>query len=158
DAELAAAQAEIDARGDELRRAHAGSQVLRSAGLRRNPGELTSLETAVQTARERRQELAEEREMLAAAVARGLPRPDPHAHLRHRALPNADPVHTRSRVLRGWSAVSASFLVILGQGGELVPAVGGLAVLMLSVEAFARRQLGRFIAGLLALLAAPSVV
>ena len=101
--------------------------------------------------------------MLAAAVARGLPRPDPHAHLRHRALPNADPVHTRSRVLRVWSAVSASFLliglalVILGQVGELVPAVGGLAVLMLSVEAFARRQLGRFIAGLLALLVALSV-
>ena len=163
DAELAAATAEANARGDELRRAHIGFQALRSAGLRRNPGELTALESAVRAARERRQALAEEREVLAAAVAHQLPRPDPHAHLRHRALPNADPVHTRSRVLRVWSSVSASFLlaglavVVLGQAGELVPAVGGLAVVMLSVEAFARRQLGRFMAGLLALLVAVSV-
>src|SRR6202012_2681662 len=44
DAELAAATAEANARGDELRRAHIGFQALRSAGLRRNPGGLTALE------------------------------------------------------------------------------------------------------------------
>ena len=163
DAELAAAAANIDTRGDELRRAHAGFQVLRSAGIPRKPAELAALEAAVRQAREQRQALAEEREILAAAVARQLPPPDPHAHLRHRALPNVDPLHTRTRVLRVWSAISASFLlaglavVILGHAGALVPAVGALAVLMVSVEAFARRQLGRFVVGLVALVVAVSV-
>jgi hypothetical protein len=163
DAELAAAAANIDARGDELRRAHAGFKVLRSAGIPRKPAELAALEAAVRQAREQRQALAEEREILAAAVVRQLPPADPHAHLRHRALPNVDPVRTRSRVLRVWSAVSASFLlgalavIVLGQAGELVPAVGALAVLMVSVEAFARRQLARFAVGLVALVVAVSV-
>ena len=40
----------------------------------------------------------------------GLPPGDPHAHLRHRALPNVDPIRTRKRVLQAWSTVSASFL------------------------------------------------
>jgi hypothetical protein len=65
-------------------------------------------------------------------------------------------VHTRSRALRVWSAVSASFLlaglavVILGHLGALVPAFGALTLVMLSAEAFARRHLARFLAGLLA--------
>ena len=55
-----------------------------------------------------------------------------------------------------WSAVSASFLlaglavVILGHLGEYLPVVGGLAVIMLCAEAFARGHLGRFVAELLA--------
>ena len=67
-----------------------------------------------------------------------------------------DPVRTRRRVLRVWSAVSASFLlaglavVILGHLGEYLPVVGGLAVIMLCAEAFARGHLGRFVAELLA--------
>ncbi|HEY0717778.1 MAG TPA: hypothetical protein VGD68_09200 [Streptosporangiaceae bacterium] len=159
-AELAAATAEVDARGDELRRAHAGFQAVRSAGLHRNPGELVVLETAVHQARVRRRALAEERDILAGAIAQRLPRPEPHAHLRHRALPNVDPVRTRSRVLRVWSATSASLLlaglavVILGRFGALLPAFGGLAALMLCVEAFARGHLGQFVAGLLALVVA----
>ena len=105
--------------------------------------------------RERRQALAEEREALARAVVHGLPREDPHAHLRRRALPNVDPVRTRTRVLRIWSAVSAAFLLtglglaILGKFGALLPAVGGLAVVMLCAEAFARGHLVQFVAGLL---------
>ena len=163
DAELTAATAGIDTAGDELRRAHAGLQLLRSAGIQRGPGDLARLETAVHQARVRRQALAEEREILTAAITRPLPRPPPHAHLRHRALPNVDPVRTRSRVLRVWSAVSASFLlaglavVVLGRAGELLPAVGGLAVLMLCVEAFARGHLARFVAGLFALVVAAGV-
>jgi hypothetical protein len=163
DAELTAATAEVDAAGDELRRAHAGFQLLRSAGIQRGPGDLARLETAVHQARVRRQALAEEREILAAAITRPLPQPEPHAHLRHRAVPNVDPVRTRSRVLRVWSAVSASFLlaglavVVLGQAGSLVPAVGGLAVLMLCVEAFARGHLGRFVVGLFALVVGAGV-
>ena len=68
----------------------------------------------------------------------GLDKEDPHAHLRHRALPNVDPARTRTRVLRIWSAVSATVLltglalVILGQFGALVPAVGGLPAARIS--------------------------
>ena len=60
------------------------------------------------------------------------------------------------RVLRVGPAVSASVLlaglalVILGQFGALLPAVGGLAVVMLCAEAFARGHLVQFVAGLLA--------
>ena len=107
--------------------------------------------------RVRRQALAEEREALARAVVHGLPQEDPHAHLRRRPLPNVDPARTRTRVLRIWSAVSATVLltglalVILGQFGALLPAVGSLAVVMLCAEAFARGHLVQFVAGLLAI-------
>ena len=125
-------------------------------GINRNTAALAALETSVEQARRRRLALAEEREALTRSSVHGLPREDPHAHLRHRALPNVDPARTRRRVLRVWSAVSASFLLaglavaILGHLGELLPAVGGLAVVMLCAEAFARGHLVQFVAGLLA--------
>ena len=156
DAQLAAVGAELADHGDELRRARAGIRALTSAGIRRDPAALAALETSVQQVRARRQALVEEREALARAAVHGLPREDPHAHLRHRALPNVDPARTRTRVLRIWSAVSASVLltglalVVLGQFGALLPAVGGLAVVMLCAEAFARGHLVQFVAGLLA--------
>ncbi len=155
-AQLAAAAAEIDARGDELRRARAGFRALSSGGSQTYPPSLAALETSVQQLRLHRQALAEEREALVQASVHGLPRQEPHAHLRHRALPNVDPIRTRARVLRVWSAVSASFLlaglavVILGHFGALVPAFAALAVVMLCAEAFARGHLGQFVAGLLA--------
>ena len=149
DAELAAVTVDIDASGDELRRARVGSR----AG--RRPRDLSALESTVQQARERRGALTEERQALAIAAVEGLPWEDPHAHLRHRAVPNLDPARTRSGVLRIWSGVSASILlagaavVILGHFGALLPAFGGLALAMLCIEAFARRHLWQFIAGLL---------
>jgi len=155
DAQLAAVTAELDDRGDELRRAQAGIRALSGTGVRRDPAALAALETSLQQVRVRRQALAEERAALARAAVHGLPHEDPHAHLRRRALPNVDPVRTRTRVLRIWSAVSASVLltglalVILGQFGALLPAVGGLAVVMLCAEAFARGHLVQFVAGLL---------
>jgi hypothetical protein len=156
DAQLAAATAELDDVGDELRRARAGIRALSSTGVRRDLAALAALETSLQQVRVRRQTLAEERAALARAAVHGLPQEDPHAHLRQRALPNVDPARTRTRVLRIWSAISASVLltglalVILGQFGALLPAVGGLAVLMLCAEAFARGHLVQFVAGLLA--------
>src|SRR4051794_3345914 len=155
DAELAAVTAELDDRSGELRRARAGIRALSGTGAPRDPAALAALETTLRQVRERRQALAEEREALARAVVHGLPREDPHAHLRRRALPNVDPVRTRTRVLRIWSAISAAFLLtglglaILGQFGALLPAVGGLAVVMLCAEAFARGHLVQFVAGLL---------
>jgi len=156
DAHLAAAAAELGDRGDELRRARVGNRAMSRDGITRDPAALAALESSVEQTRRRRLALAEEREALTHSSVHGLPREEPHAHLRHRALPNVDPVRTRRRVLRVWSAVSASFLlaglavVILGHLGEYLPVIGGLAVIMLCVEAFARGHLGRFVAELLA--------
>jgi hypothetical protein len=158
---LAAVTAELDDRGDELRRARAGVRALGSTGI---PPGLAALESAVQQVRARRRALAAEREALTSAVVHGLPPEDPHAHLLHRALPNVDPIRTRTRVLRIWSGVSASVLliglalVILGQFGALLPAIGGLTVVMLCLEAFAHGHLGQFLLGLLAAAAVAAAV
>ena len=158
-AQLAAATEDVEARGDELRRARAGIRALSSYGSQVDPTALSALENSVAQARARRQALAEERDALVHASAYGLPREEPHAHLRHRALPNVDQARTRSRALRVWSSVSASFLlaglavVILGHLGALVPAFGAVTLFMLSAEAFARRRLAQFLAGLVAVAA-----
>jgi hypothetical protein len=155
DAHLTTTTAELDDRITGLRRARVGIRALTGTGNRPDRAGLAALEAAVQRVRIRRQTLAEEREALERASIDGLPREDPHEHLRHRALPNVDPLRTRTRVLRIWSAVSASVLLaglalaILGHFGALLPAVGGLTVIMLCVEAFARGHLARFAAGLL---------
>lgn len=164
DAHLARATQDVEARGDELRRARAGVRALDSRGGQADRTGLAALDASVEQARVRRQALAEERDALVHAFTHGLAREEPHAHLRHRALPNVTPARTRSRALRAWSAVSASVLlaglavVILGHLGALVPAFGGLALVMLSAEAFARGHLAQFLAGLLAVAAVGAVV
>ena len=158
-AHLAAATEDVEARGDELRRARAGIRALSSCGSQADPTTLSALEESVTQARVRRQALAEERDALVHASAHGLPLEDPHAHLRHRVLPNVDQARTRSRALRVWSSASASFLLaglavaILGHLGALVPAFGAVALVMLSTEAFAQRHLAQFLAGLTAVAA-----
>ena len=160
DEQIAAAGEELDHVGDTLRGAHAGLQALQDAGLRGDPATLAELETSAGQLRRRRRVLAEEREVLARAARLGLPLGDPHAHLRHRALPNVDPIRSRKRVLQLWSTVSASFLlaglavIVLGQGGALLPALAVLALAMLGLEAFARGHLVHFAVALLALAAA----
>jgi hypothetical protein len=164
DAQLAAATEDVEARGDELRRARAGIRALSSGGSQAGPTGLSALENSVAQARARRQALAEERDALVQASAHGLPPEDPHAHLRHRALPNVIQARTRSRALRVWSSVSASFLLaglavaILGHLGALVPALGAVTLVMLSAEAFARRHLAQFLGGLLAVAAVAAAV
>ena len=149
DGQLAAAAVELEARGDELRRARVGGRAL---GRNRD---MSALEASVEETRARRQALQEELDALALASLSGLPQGDPHAHLRHRALPNVGPKRTRSRLLGAWSGVSASVLlagvavVILGHFGPLLPAFGGLAAAMLCIEAFAQRHLWQFVAGLI---------
>jgi len=159
DEQIAAAGEELDHVGDTLRGAHAGLRALQGAGLRGDPATLAELETSAGQLRLRRRALAEEREVLARAARLGLPPGDPHAHLRHRALPNVDPIRSRKRILQLWSTVSASFLlaglavIVLGQGGALLPALAVLALAMLGLEAFARGHLVRFAVALLALAA-----
>ena len=153
DTRLAVVAGELDTDADELRRARVGSRAMANAA---NLAAVAALQTSVEQARARRQALAEERAALAYASVAGLPPDEPHAHLTHRVVPNVDPARTRSSVLRVWSAVSASALlaglavVILGHVGALLPAFAGLAVVMLSVEAFARGHLWQFLAGLAA--------
>ena len=154
DAQLAATETELGACGDCLRRARIGSRALASPG---NLAAVAELDSTVAERRVSRQELTEERTALARAVVDGLPREEPHAHLRHRALPNVDPVRTRSRVLRVWSALSASVLlaglavIVLGHFGALLPAFGALTLAMLCIEAFARGHFVHFLAGLIAI-------
>jgi hypothetical protein len=161
---IVAADAELDTRGDELRRIQAGIRALDSAGTRADRTALAAPEEAVDQVRVRRLALGEEREALARAAAAGLPPGDPHAHLRHRAVPNVDPVRTRHRVLRVWSTVSASVLlvglalIVVDNRGDVVPALVFLAVLMLCVEAFARGHLLRFVGGLLAVAGLAAVI
>jgi hypothetical protein len=136
--------------GDKLRGAQAGVWALRDAGMRADLAAVTELEASVRELRLRRRVLADEREALARASRLGLPPDDPHAHLRHRALPNVDPARTRKRVLQTWSTISASFLlaglavIVLGQAGALLPALAVLALAMLVIEAFARGHLVQF--------------
>ena len=162
--QLATATEDVEARGDELRRARAGLRALSSSGSRADPSALSALEDSVAQARARRQALGEERDALMLATVHGLPREEPHAHLRHRALPNVIAGRTRSRALRVWSSVSASFLLaglalaILGHLGALVPALGAVTLVMLSAEAFARRYLAQFLAGLIAVAAVAAAV
>jgi hypothetical protein len=151
---LAAATAELGDRVGELRRARAGVRALSGTENQPDQAGLAALETTVAQVRARRQAFASELEALQQASAGGLPGEAPHAHLRRRAVPNVDPARTRIRVLRIWSAVSASVLLaglalaVLGHLGALLPALGGLTVVVLCAEAFARGHLARFVAGL----------
>jgi hypothetical protein len=156
DSRISDAGEELDALGAQLRGSRAGVRALRRVGIKGDSAALGESQTAVNGVRTRRRALVAEREALADASRRGLPREHPHAHLRHRSEPNVDPVRSRQRVLRVWSSVSASALlvglavVILDSSWGLLPTLAGLALVMLGVEAFARGHLARFVAGILA--------
>jgi hypothetical protein len=164
DGQLAATRQELDARTDELRNAQVGVRALRDLGMSADRAGFAGLEAAVEQVRRRHRALADEHEALARASLLGLIPEDPHAHLHHRALPNVAPIGTRQRVLRVWSNVSASLLlagcavIVLGVGGPLLPALAGLAVIILCTEAFARGHLLQFIAGLLAMAVAGAAI
>jgi thiol:disulfide interchange protein len=164
DGQLAAARQELDARTDELRNAQVGVRALRDVGMAADQARFAGLEAAVEQVRLRHRALADEHEALARASVLGLMPEDPHAHLHHRALPNVAPVRTRKRVLRIWSNISASLLlagcavIVLGVGGPLLPALAGLAVVILCTEAFARGHLLQFIAGLVAVAVAAAAI
>jgi hypothetical protein len=161
DHQLARNARQSAARAAQLRRARAGARALAGTG---PPGgdttALTAMQTSLAQAHSRRQLLAAEREALIRARVTGLAPEDPHAHLRHRPLPNLYPDRARARVLRAWSAISASLLlaglavIVYGHSDALLPALAGLALVMLCAEAFARGHLLQFAAGLIAAAAA----
>ena len=143
--------------GDTLRGADAGLQAVQDAGLRGDAATLAELETSAGQLRCAAGCSPKSARCSPRRPRLGLPLGDPHAHLRHRAVPNVDPIRSRKRVLQLWSTVSASFLlaglavIVLGQGGALLPALAVLALAMLGLEAFARGHLVHFAVALLAL-------
>ena len=163
DDQVAAVGEELAGLGSKLRGAQAGARALRGAGMKADLAALAEMEAAVGQLRLRRRVLTDEREALDRASRLGLPPEDPHAHLRHRAVPNVDPARTRKRVLQTWSTVSASFLlaglavIVLGQGGPLLPALAFLALAMLVLEAFARGHLVQFALAIVAAVAVGAV-
>jgi hypothetical protein len=163
DGMLGEADAELRAGNTQLRRLQVGLRALDGAG-RPHRTAAAVAEERVAALRERRRALAEELEALRRAASQGLPPVHPHAHLRHRRLPDVGSGRSRKRVLGWWSAVSASFLlaglavVLLEQTWTLVPAAVGVAFVTLCAEAFARGRLVLFLGGLLAAAVVVNVV
>ena len=97
----------------------------------------------------RRRQAGLEAELDAYRSSRGraLPRPGPHDHLRHRALPLAQDQVSRSRALRVWASASSAImfaalgLLLLAGGPQLLLPVLGIFAAMLLVEAALRRHL-----------------
>ncbi len=84
---------------------------------------------------------------------RPLPEDPVHAHLRHRATPLRPEDTVRGRLLRVWSAASASImlaalgvLLLVGHSGLIAPVLW-IAVAMIVIEATLRRRLGRLLIG-----------
>jgi hypothetical protein len=82
-----------------------------------------------------------------------LPEDPVHAHLRHRSLPLSPEDTVRGRVLRVWSAASASImlaalgvLLLVGHSGLIEPVLW-IAVAMIVIEATLRRRLSRLLLG-----------
>ena len=106
----------------------------------------------------RRIALSDERRRLEANLDRPAPPAGPHDHLRHRRLPAPTETKSRRRVLTVWSAVSTPF-VLLAIGLAFLPShsvsvTGALVfwvLVLLSIEAIARRSFARFALTIVAL-------
>ncbi|GHJ44041.1 hypothetical protein Cs7R123_13830 [Catellatospora sp. TT07R-123] len=141
----------------ELRRAGAGVEALpRSVTGTRHGGDgaaaqLAEREAAVAGLRARRRVAVNERDQLRQVADAGV-RPDPHAHLRHRAVP--DVTTSAGVLLRFWTGASLSILLLLLGVGLLldlgpvlwVTLVAVLAVM--AVEAVLRGRLPVFLLSL----------
>jgi hypothetical protein len=85
----------------------------------------------------------------------GQPQPviGPHDHLRHRRMPFPDEERSRRRVLAIWAAISTPLvlvwltLLVLPIGASIVGLSITALLLIVTVEAIARRQLVRFLIG-----------
>jgi hypothetical protein len=158
DAELAQAQTQLEARIEELRTAHEGSRAVRARGTRHETAAEVAAQEAVDAARAQVAALRAERDAVDAAVERGGLPPDPvHAHLRHRTLPDVDEGKPVNAVMRLWSSISVSVLLI-GLAAVLFFELDsrlwgliGVVVLVLGIDAAARGHFGRFLATVLTL-------
>jgi hypothetical protein len=146
DALVAALDADIAAGQGRLRRAAAGAATLPAGG---ENVELVTGEREVAELRARRRAAVGERDRLRHASP--VP-PPPHAHLRHRAVPET--AAPPGAIVRFWSGASLSVLLLLLGVALLldmgsVPEVIILAVLLvMGIEALLRRRLILFVLGL----------
>ena len=130
----------------------------RSQGIPVRRPSARTVELAEQVKQLRRQQLIIEQQIEGADMGLDplpLPTEDVHAHLSHRAMPMTQGDSLRSRLLRVWSAASASiFLAALGillllDSGSLWWPLLAIAVAMLMVEAILRGHLAALIVALL---------
>ncbi|WP_212841886.1 hypothetical protein [Catellatospora sp. IY07-71] len=142
---------------EELRRAASGLEVLPSTVTDSRRGgdgaavQVTEREQALAALRTRRRAAVNERDQLR-EVGALVPEPPPHAHLRHRAVP--DVTTPAGTLLRFWTGASLSILLILLGLGLLFDVGGGLWVfvaavlLVMGVEALLRGRLLLFLLSL----------
>ena len=150
--ELAEVDEELDLQRRRLRAARAAER-----GLGRSPRRPThqraEIQASVTALRARHRELSALVEGISTALERPLPPDDPHAHLTHRALPIDESAIPRGRIVRFWTAASASILLaalglLLIVDGASPVGILEVAGAMLVIEAILRRRLVALIAGL----------
>ncbi|MEV4416027.1 hypothetical protein [Catellatospora sp. NPDC049609] len=141
----------------ELRRAASGLEVLPTTVTDSRRGgdggaaQTTEREQAIAALRTRRRAAVNERDQLR-EVGTAVPEPPPHAHLRHRAVP--DVTTPAGALLRFWTGASLSVLLILLGLGLLLDLGGVLWVtlaavlIVMAVEALLRRRLLLFLLSL----------
>ena len=162
DADLAALAVEIDGQREHVRRLGVAVDSLYAGTTTRDlitsrTAMLAAAEHELESSIGERSRLLEERAVHARALAVPPPPPDPQLHL-HGDVPRPyRPVGGRERVLRVWSLVSVP-LLLLGivallwqQTFGLLPAIGLVIFVLLSIEAFARGRLLRFAGGVVLL-------
>jgi hypothetical protein len=97
-------------------------------------------------------------------VARPAPPPPPHAHLKHRAVPDTDLKPSTGALLRFWSAASLTVLLallglaLLYDWGNAVKVIPAVFVVVMGVDAIFRGHFLLFLLGLLILVAVGFVV
>ena len=150
---------DIDACESDLQALSVGTTALPPAvagGRRGGIGATTRLreqERAAEALRVRRRAAVIEREHLE-RQAQNPPRTPPHAHLRHRTLPDVSPARPPGLLLRFWTEISLSVLLallglaVLFDYSSLWSATITAILIVTTVEAVLRRQLPVFILGL----------
>ena len=105
--------------------------------------------------------LGDERRRLNSRLLRPPSEPGPHDHLRHRHIPTGDETHARLRFLSGWSAVSTPLLLaaigfsfLPARAVAIIPTIGLWTLLVLGIEAAARRHLVGYLLAVLGLVLA----
>jgi len=111
DAELAAAERQLAVDIAHLRAVFEGSRAVAAHGSS-NPAPLHEAQASVDVCRSRVAVLRAERDAVAATLTSPLPPDPPHAHLRHRSLPDVDPAKPPNWALRVWATVSVSVLLL----------------------------------------------
>jgi hypothetical protein len=103
----------------------------------------------------------DERRRLEARLQSPPPDPGPHDHLRHRHLPATEETQGRLRLLSGWSAVSTPLLLaaiglafLPTREIAIIPTVVLWTLLVLGIEAAARRHLVGYLVAIVVLVLA----